>query len=141
MFRRFIYDPWKGAIRFALTKTNAIFIIPSFHEGTLWEIEQIAGNSKYLKMTRFVIPFIKDAESPRVVAYWQNTFDAIHRRLGITFETRPYEDDDQYLLMLEGSVWCVDEGKLSHHIASLHFWRPQFDQHGIVPAAQMSDYI
>ena len=91
-----------------LHRCDVIFIVPSYHHGTMWEIQQIVENG-LLNKTYFLIPILLSQNLSEVAAVWKEIFRRLESHFGLKPDgSLPFKDsetitDKQFLLRLEGS--------------------------------------
>ena len=80
-----------------------IFLLPSYHDGTLWEISQIIKDT-YLRKTAFVMPAEVSEPKNFVKDHWENTAPVVSQKLPRS--TLPAYDSKGCVFRLneEGSV-------------------------------------
>jgi hypothetical protein len=89
---------WREAIKLLSRSCRAIFVLPSFHEGTVWEISYLR-DSNLLKKTVFLMPGADFAKSFDLADHWNKSSEAIAERCG--FWLPPYEEDGAWFRLAE----------------------------------------
>lgn len=125
---RWIPNAWRFRVVRDLHRSDVIFVVPSYHTGTLWEIELIAKDGLLDKVC-FLVPMIVHEEVSRVADEWRETFRQLELRFGLKPDrSLPFEDsgmitDSQFLLRLEGTVLSASDNGYLHLAQPLHLFR------------------
>ena len=106
-------EGWKDDVRLLAKKAQAIFVVPSDHPGTIWEIEWLKSK-RQLKKTIFIMP-PKSRGSPRsdfdIRTEWQKAAESL-QSLGIAV---PEYDKKGMVLTVGGDGGVASARRLRFH--------------------------
>lgn len=97
---------WKERILLAMRNAPIIFIVPSYHSGTMWEMKEIMSNDELLSKTIFIKPpaYYKHAES--IIDWWEKTREISLKSLGLYL---PRMTREGCFFEIDNEVNCISE--------------------------------